>query len=134
MTRLETGYENRRARIEMVPLMDCIFLLLVYFIYAMFTMRVHRGMRVELPRATGTAIVRAQLVITLRADGTLQLDGRDLARDDLLLEAAERHGREGLPVLISADRRVPLGSGIELLARLQQAGVEDVTFQVAAEP
>ncbi|MDD5706346.1 MAG: biopolymer transporter ExbD [Kiritimatiellae bacterium] len=131
--RLETGYEERRARIEMVPLMDVVFLLLVFFIYAMFTMTTHRGVRVELPRADGSRATGAQLVITLRADGSLQLDGRDMARKELLLAAVERHRREELPVLISGDRRAPLGDGIELLDSLRAAGVDAVAFQVQAE-
>ena len=36
-------------------------------------------------------------------------------------------------MLISADRAVPLGTGIELLGQLQNAGIETVTFQVSPE-
>ena len=40
---------RRRARIEMLPLIDIVFLLLVFFIYAMLSMAVHRGLPVALP-------------------------------------------------------------------------------------
>ncbi len=131
---LETGYENRGARLEMIPLMDVIFLLLVYFIYAMFTMSTHQGIQVDLPRAGGHASGGGgQLVITLTRSGLFQLDGQDMDRETLLLETVDRHRAEGRPVLISADRAAPLGTGIELLAQLQTAGVAAVTFQVAPE-
>lgn len=39
----------RPARIEMLPLIDIIFLLLVVFIYAMLTMAVQQGLVLELP-------------------------------------------------------------------------------------
>lgn len=128
--RLETGYEERRARIEMVPLMDVVFLLLVYFIYAMFTMSVHRGVRVELPGGPAPREAGERLVIVLQADGRLQFAGRDRTRDDLLLEVVGRYREHPVPVLISADRRAELGAGIELLARLKDAGVTTVAFQV----
>lgn len=131
--RLETGYEGRGARIEMTPLMDVVFLLLVFFIYAMFTMTVQEGVRVDLPRASGQGSAREAVVITLTRDGAYQVDGRDLTRDDVLLVAVDRHRTEGLPVVINADRRVPFGTGVELLARLKSAGVEAVSFQVAPE-
>jgi biopolymer transport protein ExbD len=51
--RLASGYEERKARIEMVPLIDCMFLLLVFFMYAMVSMTVHRGIRVNLPKGAG---------------------------------------------------------------------------------
>jgi biopolymer transport protein ExbD len=130
---LETGYENRGVRLEMIPLMDVVFLLLVFFIYAMFTMAPHLGIQVDLPRAEGRSVKGEQMVITLAGSGIIQLDGRTLTRDDAILEAVDRHRAEGRPVLISADRAVPLGVGIELLAQLQAAGVDTVTFQVTPE-
>jgi biopolymer transport protein ExbD len=130
---LETGYEGRGARLEMIPLMDVIFLLLIFFIYAMFTMVTHRGVQVDLPQADGRRLEGDRLVITLTPAGTYQLDGRDLSREDVVVEAVDRHRGQKLPVLISADRKVPLGLGIELLAQLQQAGVDTVTFQVTPE-
>ena len=131
--RLETGYEGRGVRIEMTPLMDVVFLLLVFFIYAMFTMTVQEGVRVDLPRANGQGSAREAVVITMTRDGTYQVDGRDLTRDDVLLIAVDRHRAEGLPVVINADRRVPFGTGVELLARLKSAGIDAVTFQVAPD-
>ena len=38
---------QKKARIEMLPLIDIVFLLLVFFIYAMLSMAVHRGLPVE---------------------------------------------------------------------------------------
>jgi biopolymer transport protein ExbD len=43
---------TKKARIEMLPLIDIVFLLLVFFIYAMLSMAVHRGLPVELPLST----------------------------------------------------------------------------------
>ena len=44
--RLSSGYEEKKARVEMLPLIDVVFLLLVFFIYAMLSMVLHRGLRV----------------------------------------------------------------------------------------
>ena len=41
-----------QARIEILPLIDIVFLLLVFFIYAMLSMAVHRGMPVQLPSSS----------------------------------------------------------------------------------
>ena len=43
-----------KPRVEMLPLMDVVFLLLVFFIYSMLTMAVHRGVALTLP-VSGTA-------------------------------------------------------------------------------
>ncbi|MBC2711802.1 MAG: biopolymer transporter ExbD [Desulfosarcina sp.] len=40
---------HRKARIDMLPLIDIVFLLLVFFIYAMLSMAVHHALPVALP-------------------------------------------------------------------------------------
>ena len=39
-------------RIEMLPLIDIVFLLLAFFIYAMLSMAVHHGQPVDLPQSS----------------------------------------------------------------------------------
>jgi biopolymer transport protein ExbD len=129
--KLKTGYEKRKARVEMLPLIDVVFLLLVFFIYAMVSMVVHRGLAVELP-AAGTAAVdtREYLSITLTADQEIFVDGEPVAPADvaqrvqhvLLTKAPE------CPVYIDGDRQAGLGSAVELLDRLRRAGIRKVSF------
>ena len=42
-------YSRKAARIEMLPLIDIVFLLLIFFIYAMLSMSVHHGLDLKLP-------------------------------------------------------------------------------------
>ena len=41
--------KERKVRIEMLPLIDTVFLLLVFFIYGMLSMAVHHSLPVQLP-------------------------------------------------------------------------------------
>ena len=69
---IKTG---KRPRIEMLPLIDIVFLLLVFFIYAMLSMAVHKGLPVTLPSsATAETTRTAPVSITLKADGSIFLD------------------------------------------------------------
>jgi biopolymer transport protein ExbD len=130
---LDSGFDDRGARLEMIPLMDVVFLLLVFFIYAMFTMSVHRGVRVDLPRAGGAAEHGDRVVITLTADNRIALNGDFVPLDDAVIGAVELWRAHATPVLISADRLADIGPGIELLAKLKNGGVETVAFQVEAQ-
>jgi biopolymer transport protein ExbD len=128
---LTSGYEDRKARIEMLPLMDAMFLILVFFVYSIFSMSVHRGLKVELPAAKGTQQKGEQTVITLAADGTLSLNKQPMPLDDLALATVKLWREHAQPVLISADKKAALGTGIELLGKLKNGGVERVAFQVS---
>ena len=58
---------GRKSRIEMLPLIDIVFLLLVVFIYTMLSMAVHRGLRVSLPESS-VAGIEKQLVLSITVD------------------------------------------------------------------
>jgi biopolymer transport protein ExbD len=130
---LKTGYEDQRARVEMIPLMDVVFLLLVFFVYAMFNMSVQRGVKVDLPQADGVRQNRTQTIITLCADKRIMLNDQESSLDEAIMGAVQQWRDEQQAVLINADKTAPLGAGIELLDKLRRAGVSVVAFQVRPE-
>jgi len=131
--RLSSGYEDRKARVEMISLMDVMFLILVVFVYSIFSMSVHRGLKVDLPAATGALEKGEKTVITLAADSTLYVNRQPLSLDEAVLATVKLWRETAAPVLVSADKSAPLGIGIELLGKLKNGGVERVAFQVTGD-
>ena len=125
---------RRGARLEMTSLMDVMFLVLVFFIYCIFDMAVHKGVKVDLPSAAGVPEKGERIVVTILPDDSLQFNGVPVDRDGVLARIDElRRVNMDLPVLVSGDRRASLGTGIELLAALKRAGVEKASFQVSGD-
>ena len=117
---------------EMTSLMDVMFLVLVFFIYCIFDMAVHKGLKVDLPNAAGVDEKGERIVITILPDDALQFNGEPISREDAVAKVRELNAvHMNLPVLISGDRKSSLGLGIELLSQLKSAGVEKVSFQVS---
>ena len=115
----------------MTSLMDVMFLVLVFFIYCIFDMAVHRGVKVDLPDAAGSEEKGERIVITIRADDSMQLNGVDMSREEIVARVKELNAvKMRLPVSISGDRRSSLGAGIGLLGELKAVGVEKASFQV----
>ncbi len=131
--RLSSGYEDRKARMEMISLMDVMFLILVFFVYSVFSMSVHRGLKVDLPSAQGAFEKGDPTLITLTADNALFLNKQPMPLDELVLATVKIWRDHGTPVLISADKGATLGTGIELLGKLKNGGVERVAFQVSGK-
>ena len=118
----------------MTSLMDVMFLVLVFFIYCIFDMAVHKGLKVDLPNAAGADEKGERIVITIKADDSIQLNGMEMKKDDVISRVKELNAvKMKLPVLISGDRKSSLGVGIELLSDLKAAGVEKASFQVSGE-
>ncbi len=130
--------KRRGARLELTSLLDVMFLVLVFFIYAVFDMAVHRGIKVELPSGAGNHEKGARIVVTILADDSMQLDGVSATRREIVrrIEAlnAGANGAEGSAkpsILVSGDKAASLESALGLLSDLKRAGVESVSFQVA---
>ena len=123
---------KRQVRLEMTSLMDVMFLVLVFFIYCIFDMAVHKGLKVDLPNAAGVDEKGERIVITIKADDTIQLNGMEMRKEDVIARVKELNAvKMKLPVLISGDRKSSLGTGIELLSDLKAVGVEKASFQVS---
>lgn len=125
----------RKARIEMLPLIDMVFLLLVFFIYGMLSMAVHRGLPVMLP-VSSTAPIEKDLVlsVTVRSDGNIFLDKKEVALEELSSLLAERGGEnQERGVLLFADRDLPYQRLFRVLDQIRKAGLARVSLQAEAE-
>ncbi|MFO7761930.1 MAG: ExbD/TolR family protein [Thermodesulfobacteriota bacterium] len=124
----------RPPRIEMLPLIDIVFLLLVFFIYAMLSMAVHRGMEVDLPESgqagpseespLSVSIIRAEQDVEIYFNKT-KVNLEEL--DRLLRERTGKGGREKL--LLFAGKSVPYQSLFLVLDHIKQAGITDISLQ-----
>jgi len=125
----------RKARIEMLPLIDMVFLVLVFFIYGMLSMAVHRGLPVMLPTSS-TAPVEKDLVlsVTVRSDGSIFLDETEAALEELPSLLMQRSGEnKEAGVLLFADRDLPYQRLFGVLDQIRKAGLTRVSLQAEAE-
>jgi biopolymer transport protein ExbD len=122
---------TKRARIEMLPMIDIVFLLLVFFIYAMLSMAVHRGLPVDLP-ASQTVKIDKKLIlaVTVKADGSIFVDKEPVELDRLTtVLQAKATGQEQPGVLLFADRNLSYQGLFEVLDRIRQAGLNRISLQ-----
>jgi biopolymer transport protein ExbD len=126
---------HKKARIEMLPLIDIVFLLLVFFIYAMLSMAVHRGLPVELPLSTSAQIdKKLTLSVSVEADETIYVDKERVALEELtqVLRSKADHSREP-GVLIFADRSLQYQMIYSVLDKIRRAGLSRISLQADFE-
>ena len=122
----------RPARIEIVPLIDLMFLLMVSFVYAAMTMTVHRALPVDLPAAAAGAVERQDhLAVTVDRAGGVFLEGRPVTPEELAVEVRQRlAAKPDLRVSLDADRAAAYGEAVRVLDVLKRAGAERVRLSV----
>ncbi len=109
------------AEINVTPFVDVVLVLLIIFmVTAPF---LQGGLEIDLPRvATRGLDVREGLIVSVRADRTIAV-GNSVVPDAAFEDALARAGAAQRPVFLKADRGVPYGSIVELIARMRRAGV-----------
>ncbi|MBI3088555.1 MAG: biopolymer transporter ExbD [Candidatus Omnitrophica bacterium] len=117
----------------MVPLIDMFFILLVFFIFGVFSMTMQEGIRVNLPSAQTAVSSREEPVtISLTVDGALFLDQEAVTLSGLSERLRQVHAvRPDALVVLNADRQVAHGTVVETLDAIRQAGLQRVSFQTA---
>ena len=127
--KINLDLRRKGPRIEMIPLIDIVFLLLVFFIYAMLSMVVHRGFKVELPQATTAEIDRKDYVsITVDKDNRILLNKAEVLIEDLS-EKVKTIAEAGTKIFINGDKEAGLGVVISVLDTLRRDGIKDVYFE-----
>ena len=121
---------KRKSRIEMLPLIDIVFLLLVVFIYTMLSMAVHHGLPVSLPSSSVAEIEKHLILsVSVKSDGTVYVDKEQVAIEDLsqMLETrALGHANPG--VLLFADNTLSYQSLFQILDKIKMAGLSRISL------
>ncbi len=140
---MESSFKRERkkpmATMNVVPYIDVMLVLLVIFMVTapMLT----QGVKVELPQAVADSMSldKEPIIISIKANHSYWLKVGNKKDKAVSLEnisrellSLQKNAKES-PVLINADHRINYGVVVQLMAKLQQAGVQNVGLLTQAE-
>jgi len=124
---------RKKARIEIIPMIDTMFFLLVFFMIATLTMTVQRGLQVNLPHAaTAKDNIKQVVTLTLTKDGKLYFDKDEVGSVSQVqsrLVSKENRASE-ISIIINADRAVEHGRVIEVMDAVRKVCTAKIAVAV----
>lgn len=128
MIRLKKRRVTRAPELMISPMIDMMFLLLVFFIVATMNMAEIKTIDVKLPVAKSSSLeTKTTFNVTVKADGSIWLGERQTDLETLVMQAAlESKNDPGFAVIISGDGDGNYRNIVSLLDRLKQAKVTRV--------
>lgn len=120
------------ATMQLAPMIDIVFLLLIFFIVTWQFTRSETELSVSVPTAQEGAEPQRQvgeIVINILADGTVRIEGGTVDLEQLLVKLAKIAGEfKNQPVRIRGDGGVAYQRIVEVIDTCQKAGIWNISF------
>lgn len=131
--RLREWREKKQPDLMIIPMIDIMFFLLVFFMISTIYMVEQRSLPVQLPKAAqAVSENKPSFVVTMKEDGTLWLEEKQLSSDALAWQVQmESRRNKNFSVLLRADERASYGKVVAVLDLLKHSGAE--RFALATE-
>jgi biopolymer transport protein ExbD len=127
---------RRKARIEIIPLIDIMFFLLATFVMVSLSMVKNKGIPVNLPSAS-TAQPQDRVethFVTLTRDGGIALDRRTIPASALEASLADLKAADPEPrLLINGDTDSSFGNAVLVLDTARRLGIRRIAIQTKAQ-
>ena len=133
--RLSKRRRPTRAAMDMTPMIDIVFLLLIFFMTVSQVSEINKE-RLELPKLKGSEDQQPTTVtVNVTEAGEIVVSGNELSMPELVALVGDQLGSVGddpsrLTIVLRADRRGTSRTVNEVITRLSQLGVTQVRIAV----
>ncbi|HTT36449.1 MAG TPA: biopolymer transporter ExbD [Burkholderiales bacterium] len=129
-----TYFEVARPRVEVIPMIDIMMFLLVFFVIIALQMIAGTGVPIELPgSATTRQLVPSTITIGVTKSGELVLDGKPVTPDELKSRLAALAKQNKLDVVLAADKDASLQTLLTAMDSVRGAGITSVGIAARAQ-
>ena len=123
---------KKRARIEIIPLIDIVFFLLATFAMVSLSMVKNQGISVNLPIAStaNTQDSKNIVTITVKETGEIFLNKNLVSSQELTTQLTHlKNSDSDLKVLINGDEKAYFGKAILVLDEVRRLGITKVSIR-----
>jgi len=123
-----TSEDSNESGIDISPLMDCVFILLIFFIVTT-TFVEETGIEVDKPQASSSLrLEKTSILIALTEKGEVVYGGREIGFSGIQPLVKRMLQKEDIPVIIQADTAVQSGLLVRVIDEAKLAGAFKVSI------
>ena len=137
---IRSGRPKRQVSVDMTPLIDVVFLLLIFFMVST-TFDKQTQLKVDLPEASQQAEEErepSKIAVTIDMKGHFYIDNQELISHDVdtLKRALKKVAgdRRDLPVIVSSDRQAPFQAVMMVMDAAAQLEMNQLSFVARSSP
>ncbi len=120
--------------INLTPLIDVVFLLLIFFMVTTTFATIRYGMRVDLPTTTTPQEkIEQNIVVSIAKDGKIYLGKKWVSENQLVSLLRQEIKKKGSLVIVNADRNVTHGKVVRVMDLAKKAGAQKLGILTTPE-
>ena len=123
--KLRNYRETKQPDLNIIPMIDIMFFLLVFFMLSTMYMVEQKTIPVNLPQATSATIDnKTNFTVTLKDDGSIYLEDQQTDIQTLLMQATkEQKNNPSFAIIIRADKDINYDKVVSFFDTLKKAGI-----------
>jgi biopolymer transport protein ExbD len=128
-------FDVDKPRIEIIPMIDIMMFLLVFFIVITLRMIQGTGIQLDLPSSKTTQELKpTQITIGVQKDGTMYVDGQPYGAEALKAKLEEaKKASDKLAVILAGDKELSYQNTLKVMDVARSAGISQVGLAAKAE-
>ena len=128
--RFKRHIELKKGQLDIAPLIDVVFLLLIFFMLTSSSMA-QQGIRVNLPGAVSSkSLAPEDLIIFITDKDRLIVNDKKVTLEELD-SRIKSAAKDKSHILIKADKQASLGKVVEIWDLCREAGITDINIATA---
>ena len=124
--------QRKKARIEIIPMIDVMMFLLVFFVLISVNVIPALGIKTQQPNSSQVQQLKTkdvQVVVTLGKENVIQVDGRDVELKDLSAAVKRKAGTsEQIAVIVNSDKGAEVQTLIDVMDEIKKSGLGKVSL------
>jgi biopolymer transport protein ExbD len=124
--------DEGESTIDISPLIDCVFILLIFFIVTT-TFVEETGVEVDKPQAASAVqLEKTSILIAVTAQGDVVYGGKPIGMAEVQSLVKRMLQKEDVPVIVQADAAAPAGLLVRVIDEAKLGGATKVSVATAA--
>lgn len=125
--RIDLMLKEEKPRLMIIPMIDIIFFLLVFFMMSMLTMVVQKSMPLTLPQSTTAKVsMEENIPITVTAEGDVYYEKEKLSLSALENRLWEKKQQGEVSIILRGDTAANYGTVVQVMDMIKNLGISKV--------
>lgn len=133
--RLQQLDVDKKPKIMIIPMIDIIFFLLVFFMMSMLTMVVQKSISLNLPQTVTSKLdIEKALPVSVTSDGQIYVEQEKIPRETFRRRMEiEKNRNPNLSIVLRADTKSEHGDFVFVLDQLKSVGISKIGIATEAK-